>query len=168
MATVVIMPKQGQSVESCILTEFKKKKGDTVAVGDILFAYETDKASFEEAAQVAGTVLDVFFDNGGRNTRADQRHGDRQRRRVHRPSSARAATRLRRQQTARARAGGSSHGSARRSSSDLRPHAGGRRLRQLAPTGRFVARIPARQSARGQEEAVNAAALWPERALTAA
>ena len=58
------MPKQGQSVESCILTEFKKKKGDSVAVGDILFSYETDKASFEEAAQVAGTVLDVFFDNG--------------------------------------------------------------------------------------------------------
>ena len=26
MATVVIMPKQGQSVESCILTEMKKKK----------------------------------------------------------------------------------------------------------------------------------------------
>ena len=39
MATVVIMPKQGQSVESCILTEMKKKKGDTAAEGDILFAY---------------------------------------------------------------------------------------------------------------------------------
>ncbi len=64
MATVVIMPKQGQSVESCILTEMKKKKGDPVAVGDILFSYETDKASFEEEAKVAGTVLDVFFDDG--------------------------------------------------------------------------------------------------------
>lgn len=64
MATVVIMPKQGQSVESCILTEFKKKKGDTVAAGDILFSYETDKASFEEEAQTAGTVLDVFFSEG--------------------------------------------------------------------------------------------------------
>jgi pyruvate dehydrogenase E2 component (dihydrolipoamide acetyltransferase) len=64
MATVVIMPKQGQSVESCILTELKKKKGDTVAVGDILFSYETDKASFEEEAKVAGTVLDVFFAEG--------------------------------------------------------------------------------------------------------
>ncbi|MDA3816380.1 MAG: lipoyl domain-containing protein, partial [Prolixibacteraceae bacterium] len=42
------MPKQGQSVESCIITEFYKKKGDTVNVGDLLFAYETDKASFEE------------------------------------------------------------------------------------------------------------------------
>ena len=64
MATVVIMPKQGQSVESCILTEMKKKKGDSVAVGDILFSYETDKASFEEEAQIAGTVLDVFFADG--------------------------------------------------------------------------------------------------------
>jgi pyruvate dehydrogenase E2 component (dihydrolipoamide acetyltransferase) len=64
MATIVIMPKQGQSVESCILTELKKKKGDVVAVGDILFAYETDKASFEEEAKVAGTVLEVFFTEG--------------------------------------------------------------------------------------------------------
>jgi pyruvate dehydrogenase E2 component (dihydrolipoamide acetyltransferase) len=58
------MPKQGQSVESCILTELRKKKGDTVAVGDILFTYETDKAAFEEEAKTAGTVLDVFFAEG--------------------------------------------------------------------------------------------------------
>lgn len=58
------MPKQGQSVESCILTEFRKKKGDAVAAGDILFSYETDKASFEEEAKVAGTVLDLFFSDG--------------------------------------------------------------------------------------------------------
>ena len=61
MAHVVIMPKQGQSVESCIVTEFKKKPGDKVAVGDVLFSYETDKASFEEEAKVEGTVLAVFF-----------------------------------------------------------------------------------------------------------
>ena len=61
MAQVVIMPKQGQSVESCIVTEFKKKPGDKVEVGDILFTYETDKASFEEDAKVAGTVLACFF-----------------------------------------------------------------------------------------------------------
>ena len=58
------MPKQGQSVESCILTEFKKKVGDKVAVGDLLFAYETDKASFEEESKVEGTVLAVFFNDG--------------------------------------------------------------------------------------------------------
>ena len=28
MATVVIMPRQGQSVESCIITTWQKKKGD--------------------------------------------------------------------------------------------------------------------------------------------
>jgi pyruvate dehydrogenase E2 component (dihydrolipoamide acetyltransferase) len=61
MAQVVIMPKQGQSVESCIVTEFKKKVGDKVAVGDILFSYETDKASFDEEATVEGTVLAIFF-----------------------------------------------------------------------------------------------------------
>ncbi|MBR1894867.1 MAG: 2-oxo acid dehydrogenase subunit E2 [Bacteroidales bacterium] len=64
MAHVVIMPKQGQSVESCIVSEFKKKPGDPVAVGDILFGYETDKATFEEEAKVAGTVLAVFFKDG--------------------------------------------------------------------------------------------------------
>ena len=58
------MPKQGQSVESCILTELKKRKGDKVAVGDILFAYETDKASFEEESKFEGTVLEVFFKEG--------------------------------------------------------------------------------------------------------
>ena len=64
MANAVIMPKQGQSVESCIVTEFKKKVGDSVAVGDVLFSYETDKASFEEEAKVAGTVLACFFKDG--------------------------------------------------------------------------------------------------------
>lgn len=61
MANVVIMPKQGQSVESCIVTEFKKKVGDKVSVGDILFSYETDKASFDEESKVEGTVLACFF-----------------------------------------------------------------------------------------------------------
>ncbi len=64
MAELVIMPKQGQSVESCIITEWHKKKGDKVSVGDILFAYETDKASFEEEAKVEGVLLEVFYEEG--------------------------------------------------------------------------------------------------------
>ncbi|MBO7303707.1 MAG: 2-oxo acid dehydrogenase subunit E2 [Clostridia bacterium] len=64
MATVVIMPRQGQSVESCIITEFKKKLGDSVEVGDILFAYETDKSSFEEPAPAAGKILAIFREEG--------------------------------------------------------------------------------------------------------
>lgn len=61
MATPVIMPRQGQSVESCIITEWKKKVGDQVSVGDVLFSYETDKSTFEEQAKVEGTLLAVFY-----------------------------------------------------------------------------------------------------------
>jgi pyruvate dehydrogenase E2 component (dihydrolipoamide acetyltransferase) len=64
MAVVVILPKQGQSVESCIITEIKKKKGDTVKKGEVLFAYETDKASFEEESPVDGVVLESFYNDG--------------------------------------------------------------------------------------------------------
>lgn len=61
MATPIIMPRQGQSVETCIITEWYKKKGERVEVGDVLFSYETDKASFEEEAKEAGTLLEIFF-----------------------------------------------------------------------------------------------------------
>lgn len=64
MATPVIMPRQGQSVESCIITKWNKQVGDSVAVGDILFSYETDKAAFDEEAKEAGTVLAIFFNEG--------------------------------------------------------------------------------------------------------
>jgi len=64
MAVVVILPKQGQSVESCIITEIKKKKGDSVKKGDVLFSYETDKASFEEESPVDGVVLECFYQDG--------------------------------------------------------------------------------------------------------
>jgi pyruvate dehydrogenase E2 component (dihydrolipoamide acetyltransferase) len=64
MAVVVIMPKQGQSVESCIITEIKKKKGDSVSKGDILFSYETDKASFEEESPADGVVLECLYADG--------------------------------------------------------------------------------------------------------
>ncbi len=64
MATPVIMPRQGQSVESCIIGKWHKKQGDSVAVGDTLFTYETDKATFDEVATVAGTMLAVFFAEG--------------------------------------------------------------------------------------------------------
>ena len=64
MAVVVILPKQGQSVESCIITEIKKKKGDTVKKGEVLFGYETDKASFEEESPIDGVVLESFYNDG--------------------------------------------------------------------------------------------------------
>ncbi len=64
MANVVIMPRQGQSVESCIITTWQKKKGDRVEVNDILFSYETDKSAFDEPSQFAGTILEVLWNEG--------------------------------------------------------------------------------------------------------
>lgn len=64
MATVVIMPRQGQSVDSCVITKWHKQKGESVQVGDLLFSYETDKASFDEEAKVNGMLLAVFFEEG--------------------------------------------------------------------------------------------------------
>ena len=61
MATVVIMPRNGQSVESCVITAWNKKVGDEVHVGDVLFSYETDKSSFDEEAKVDGTLLAAFY-----------------------------------------------------------------------------------------------------------
>ncbi|MBN1181453.1 MAG: 2-oxo acid dehydrogenase subunit E2 [Bacteroidales bacterium] len=64
MATAIIMPKQGQSVESCIISVWHKKKGDKVEKGDVLFSYETDKASFDEESTESGILLEVFYGEG--------------------------------------------------------------------------------------------------------
>ena len=64
MATPVIMPRQGNTVESCLLLEWKKKKGNPVAANDIICEVETDKAVFEIESPVDGILLDVFFDEG--------------------------------------------------------------------------------------------------------
>ncbi|MBQ8584452.1 MAG: 2-oxo acid dehydrogenase subunit E2 [Clostridia bacterium] len=64
MATLVIMPRQGQSVESCIITAFNVKVGDEVKKGDTLFSYETDKSSFDEPSPEDGKVLAIFKEEG--------------------------------------------------------------------------------------------------------
>jgi pyruvate dehydrogenase E2 component (dihydrolipoamide acetyltransferase) len=64
MATPVIMPRQGQSVETCIIARWFIKKGDKVNKGDILLSYETDKAAFELESPNSGTILEIFFQEG--------------------------------------------------------------------------------------------------------
>ena len=64
MAIPVIMPKQGQSVETCIITQWFKAAGDKVSAGDILFSYETDKAAFDMESPGDGILLEVFFGEG--------------------------------------------------------------------------------------------------------
>ncbi len=64
MATTVVMPRQGQTVESCIIVEWKKAIGDSVAEGEVLLEVETDKATLEVPAPVSGTLLARFFEAG--------------------------------------------------------------------------------------------------------
>lgn len=64
MAEGVLMPKAGITVEECMITEWMKKKSDKVAVGDILFTYETDKATFECESTAEGEILELFYDEG--------------------------------------------------------------------------------------------------------
>ena len=64
MAVGVLMPKAGISVESCIIGTWQKKPGDYINVGDILFDYETDKASFECESTAEGDLVEIFFEDG--------------------------------------------------------------------------------------------------------
>ena len=64
MAKPVLMPKAGITVESCILTSWKVKVGDTVKVGDVICAYETDKSAFDLTSEVEGEVLALFYEEG--------------------------------------------------------------------------------------------------------
>jgi pyruvate dehydrogenase E2 component (dihydrolipoamide acetyltransferase) len=58
------MPKLGQSEEVGTLVKWRKKAGDAVARGDILFEIETDKAVLEVESFFAGTLLKIVVDEG--------------------------------------------------------------------------------------------------------
>ena len=64
MATAVLMPRVGISVESCIITKWHKNKGDSVKAGELLFSYETDKATADEEAQEDGILLTLLAQEG--------------------------------------------------------------------------------------------------------
>lgn len=64
MAIAVLMPKQGQSVESCLIINWIKKKGDKVKAEEPICEVETDKAVFEVEAPEAGTILKIFYKEG--------------------------------------------------------------------------------------------------------
>ena len=64
MAQYVNMPKEGITVESCLVGAWRKEIGDTVGVDDVLFEYETDKAAFECLSTASGVLLYKFYTEG--------------------------------------------------------------------------------------------------------
>ncbi len=64
MATPIVMPKQGNTVESVIIVDWKKQVGERIAADDVLCEVETDKATMEVPSPVAGTLLATLFAAG--------------------------------------------------------------------------------------------------------
>ncbi len=64
MVRAITMPKLGQSEEVGTLVRWRKRVGDAVAKGDILFEIETDKAVLEVESFFEGTLLKVLVQEG--------------------------------------------------------------------------------------------------------
>ncbi|MDR2370733.1 MAG: 2-oxo acid dehydrogenase subunit E2 [Treponema sp.] len=64
MAHVLIMPRQGNTVESCIIGEWKVKEGDSVSADATVCIIETDKAAFEVPAGADGVILQIIREAG--------------------------------------------------------------------------------------------------------
>lgn len=64
MVHILVMPRQGNTVESCIIGEYKVKEGDAVGPDTVVCVVETDKATFEIPAGAGGTVLKILYQAG--------------------------------------------------------------------------------------------------------
>jgi len=62
----ITMPKLSDTMTEGTLLRWHKKKGDKIAVGDILAEVETDKATMEMESFEEGTLADVFVAEGGK------------------------------------------------------------------------------------------------------
>jgi pyruvate dehydrogenase E2 component (dihydrolipoamide acetyltransferase) len=64
MATVVNLPKLGQTMEAGLIVEWLKAEGDPVSRGDVLFTLESDKAVLEVEARAKGVLRRILLDKG--------------------------------------------------------------------------------------------------------
>ena len=64
MLKEIIIPDLGEGIDSVEVGEINIKPGDHVDVGDILVLLESDKASMEIEAEIAGTIRDVRITTG--------------------------------------------------------------------------------------------------------
>lgn len=62
----ITMPKLSDTMTEGTIARWKKKKGDTIAMGDILAEIETDKATMEMEAFDDGVLTEIYVEEGGR------------------------------------------------------------------------------------------------------
>jgi len=65
MATEVLMPKLGLTMTEGTIEEWKKKEGDAVQAGDVLFSVATDKLTNDIEADTGGILLKILVGEGG-------------------------------------------------------------------------------------------------------
>ena len=64
MAEQILMPRQGNTVETCLILEWKKEPGEKVRKEEAICSVETDKATFDVESPVEGVLLERFFEEG--------------------------------------------------------------------------------------------------------
>lgn len=64
MATEVLMPQMGESINEGTLTKWHKKVGDRVEREEILFEISTDKVDTEIPSPAAGVLTKILFEEG--------------------------------------------------------------------------------------------------------
>jgi len=64
MSTPVLMPRQGETVESCFIIKWNKKEGEKVKAHESICEVETNKAVFDIEAPEEGIILKIFFKEG--------------------------------------------------------------------------------------------------------
>jgi len=64
MTVEVLVPEMGESVLEATVTEWLRKEGDYVNVGDVLVELETDKVNLEVGAKSAGTLAKIVVQEG--------------------------------------------------------------------------------------------------------
>jgi pyruvate dehydrogenase E2 component (dihydrolipoamide acetyltransferase) len=62
----ITMPKLSDTMTEGTLVAWKKKKGDTVAAGEVLAEIETDKATMEWEASDDGVLTEIYVQEGGK------------------------------------------------------------------------------------------------------
>jgi len=64
MAEKILLPKPGNSVETCLITDWLKKEGDSIVSGEVICIVETDKAAVDVESTASGTILKILFPVG--------------------------------------------------------------------------------------------------------
>lgn len=64
MSVNIIMPKLGLTMDEGTIAEWRKKEGDPVEAGEIIFVVATDKLTFEVEAKESGVLAKILVEEG--------------------------------------------------------------------------------------------------------